>query len=172
VGGFAVSWTSFLFSFKGRFNRAKYWLFILIYAMTAVTVTGIGAGLMLQGAAEGGIVGLAAGGTFFFVLLFLFVIVAFISSLAVSVKRLHDRNKSGWWVLIFFVLPFVLAGTAEAMNPSELEVSTAGIIFSLLAIVMWIWGFIELAVLRGTVGENRYGPDPVPRPAETAATFN
>lgn len=47
-------------------------------------------------------------------------------------KRWHDRNKSGWWTLIILV-PFVGA----------------------------IWFLVELGFLRGTVGNNNYGADPV-----------
>ena len=48
-----------------------------------------------------------------------------------SVKRLHDHDKTGWWYL-FYIIPGV--GT--------------------------IWQLIECGFLRGTVGDNRYGPDP------------
>jgi uncharacterized membrane protein YhaH (DUF805 family) len=167
-----MSWTSFLFSFKGRFNRGKYWLFVLLYAVTAITIFGLGAGMMLQGAADGGLAGLAAGGIFFAILIFLFVIVAFASWLAVSVKRLHDRDKSGWWALPLLFGPGVLSVLAPFLNPSPFEVSRAGMICTLLALVIAIWAFVELGILRGTIGENRYGPDLVATPAETAATFN
>ena len=35
-------------------------------------------------------------------------IVIFISSLAVGVKRLHDRNKSGWYLVLFYIVPGIL----------------------------------------------------------------
>jgi uncharacterized membrane protein YhaH (DUF805 family) len=54
-------------------------------------------------------------------------------SVAIAIKRWHDRGKSGWWMLIFFV-----------------------------PIVGWIWGGIELGFLKGTDGPNEYGPDPLP----------
>ena len=49
--------------------------------------------------------------------------------IAVSVKRWHDRGKSGWWVLINLV-PFV----------------------------GWIWALVENGFLRGSAGPNRFGP--------------
>src|ERR1035438_8242932 len=51
-------------------------------------------------------------------------------SLAVTVKPFHDRDKSGWWVFI-----------------------------SMIPLLGWIWTFVELGLLRGTNGPNRYGPD-------------
>lgn len=54
------------------------------------------------------------------------------SSLALQVKRWHDRDKSAWWLLMNFV-PFIGA----------------------------IWVLVECGFLRGTEGQNSYGPDPL-----------
>ncbi len=51
--------------------------------------------------------------------------------IAAYVKRFHDRDKSAWWLLVGFV---------PVLGP--------------------IWLLIELGFLRGTIGANRYGPDP------------
>ena len=64
------------------------------------------------------------------VLVMLYVPLIWIS-LALGVKRWHDRNKSGWWVLI---------GMIPIIGP--------------------LWQFIEAGCMRGTVGANQYGPDP------------
>ena len=53
-------------------------------------------------------------------------------TLCVYAKRWHDRNKSGWWTLI-----------------------------ALVPIVGGIWMLIECGLLRGTRGDNRFGPDPL-----------
>lgn len=53
-------------------------------------------------------------------------------ALAVYAKRWHDRDKSGWWSLIGLV-PFIGG----------------------------IWILIELGILEGTRGANRFGPDPL-----------
>ena len=52
-------------------------------------------------------------------------------SLAVNAKRWHDRDKSAWWILI-----------------------------GLVPIVGGIWVFVECGCLRGTMGDNTFGPDP------------
>ena len=41
-------------------------------------------------------------------------IVILISSLAVGVKRLHDRNKSGWYLVLFYIVPGILMAAAIA----------------------------------------------------------
>ena len=51
---------------------------------------------------------------------------------ATNIKRWHDRDKSGWMVLIL-----------------------------LIPLLGWLWSLIELGFLRGTEGENRFGPDPL-----------
>jgi uncharacterized membrane protein YhaH (DUF805 family) len=53
------------------------------------------------------------------------------ASLMLGVKRAHDRNRSGWFLLLSFVP------------------------------VLNLWPLIELGFLRGTVGTNDYGPDPL-----------
>jgi uncharacterized membrane protein YhaH (DUF805 family) len=58
------------------------------------------------------------------------------SKLAVLIKRWHDRNKSGWWVLI-----------------------------NLVPLIGAIWTFIECGFLKGTSGSNRYGASPIPTAA-------
>ncbi|MBF0560714.1 MAG: DUF805 domain-containing protein [Alphaproteobacteria bacterium] len=52
--------------------------------------------------------------------------------LCVTIKRYHDRNKSGWWILI-----------------------------QLVPLVGPIWYLIDVGFLRGTSGDNRFGPDPL-----------
>jgi uncharacterized membrane protein YhaH (DUF805 family) len=51
---------------------------------------------------------------------------------AVSAKRWHDRDKSGWWVLIVLV-----------------------------PVVGWIWALVDNGFLRGSQGANRFGADPL-----------
>jgi len=86
-----------------------------------------------------------------------------------SIKRLHDRNKSAWWLLIFYLLPTVLpwlgllipGGSAD---PDAVPMAVVVLVYARFAIA--IWALVELGCLRGTIGGNPFGPDPVaPRPA-------
>lgn len=65
------------------------------------------------------------------VLVNLFSLVVLLPNIAVSVRRLHDLDKSGWWVLLWFI-PLIGA----------------------VVLIIWFVG-------RGTPGENRFGPDPL-----------
>jgi uncharacterized membrane protein YhaH (DUF805 family) len=91
-------------------------------------------------------------------------IVIFISSLAVGVKRLHDRDKSGWYLILFYVVPTVLVVIAMVLGMTmEDSLIVAGIL-GVIAAGIGIWAFIEIGCLRGTVGPNPYGPDPLAAP--------
>ncbi len=140
-----------LFSFQGRVNRAKYWLAVLIYFVAAFILALLG---FMADQIIGG-VGLLYGivGTVVYVALL-------VSSIAVGIKRLHDREKSGWWLLAFYVLPtvIVLLGTFLSWGAGSMAISG---LFSLIALAISVWAFVELGCLRGTVGPNRYGPDPI-----------
>ena len=97
-------------------------------------------------------------------------------SLAVGVKRLHDRNKSAFpWAFIFFGPQIVthvaqlfdwgfvaarpLPGAPEGvmiMQPTH----PVTIALSILSIIVFVWAIIELGFLKGTEGPNRFGEDP------------
>ncbi len=62
----------------------------------------------------------------------IYVIAMLYSIFSLYAKRWHDRNKSGWWSLIAFV-----------------------------PVIGGIWMLIELGILPGTQGQNRFGPDPL-----------
>jgi uncharacterized membrane protein YhaH (DUF805 family) len=100
-----MSWGNILFSFYGRINRAKYWVGGLFWMVLFSIMIGVLIYMLfsdLSDLTEDQIV------TYFFsrgLALFLVVAVVatvgFVSGLALGVKRLHDRDKSGWWVVLF-----------------------------------------------------------------------
>jgi uncharacterized membrane protein YhaH (DUF805 family) len=152
-----------LFSFSGRINRAKYWLVVLIniivpnvagiFAAMAFGMSGFDPSteaspdLASPGLWIAGLIGVA---------IFVF---SLWTSLAAAVKRLHDREKSGWWVLLFWILPGIVIGG------SALASDMIGVVMALVGLAILIWGFVEIACLRGTTGPNAYGPDPIPAAA-------
>jgi uncharacterized membrane protein YhaH (DUF805 family) len=103
------------FSFKGRIPRGTWWL----YGVLALMGFSLYATVLLR------IAGLGPMGSDVLVNLLLLW-----PALAVSVKRWHDRDKSGWWVLVI-----------------------------LIPLVGGLWLLIENGLRRGTVGPNRYGDD-------------
>ncbi len=79
-------------TFEGRARRSEYWYFMLFYflAIVALAIVDVIVGTYSE---EGGF-GLLSG---------LFMLATILPSLAVTVRRLHDTDRSGWWVLINLV---------------------------------------------------------------------
>jgi uncharacterized membrane protein YhaH (DUF805 family) len=139
-----------LFTFKGRINRAKYWLALVIWCVVWAAVLGAGFGGEM-GAGFGGEMIAGNAGAILIVIILLLLVTSGVSGVAVGIKRLHDRDKSGWWLLIFYLLPAVFDGIGRGGVPA----------LSLVAFAISIWSFVELGCLRGTDGLNTYGPDPL-----------
>ncbi len=134
-----------LFVFEGRVNRAKYWLAVAIWLGTWIAM----AILMIA----------ADFATFIAIIALLVFIPSAYSGIVVGIKRLHDRNKSGWWLLLFYLAPGVLDAVARGTGG-------AGMVFSIASLAISIWAIVELGCLRGTIGPNPFGPDPIaPKPA-------
>lgn len=80
------------FNFSGRSGRPEYWWFVLFSVIASAVATAIDHFALGYGWLDGiGPVDLA------------FLAVTIIPSLAVSVRRLHDIGRSGWWLLILFI---------------------------------------------------------------------
>ena len=75
---------------------------------------------------------------------------------ALTVKRLHDRDRSGWWLIPFVVVPNVFQQFEGRLGDSMFAILLAALVTAL-----GIWAFIELVVLKGTIGPNRFGADPL-----------
>jgi uncharacterized membrane protein YhaH (DUF805 family) len=108
-----------LFSTKGRIPRSTYWYYGFVYL--GINIVAVLIDLMTGTYDDSLGIGLVSG---------LLSLIGIVTGIAVSVKRCHDRDHSGW---------FLLVGLIPLVN---------------------LWVTIELGFLRGTVGENQYGYDP------------
>tara|TARA_E500000305_G_C3917712_1_gene186540 strand:- start:199 stop:585 length:387 start_codon:yes stop_codon:yes gene_type:complete len=106
--------------FSGRSRRKEYWMFLLGVIIVAV-VLGLIEGALGIGGSVGGIYG---------PLSLIFLIAVIIPGIAVQVRRFHDQDKSGWFVLLSLI-PFV-----------------GGLVV------------LVFMLLEGTKGPNRFGADP------------
>jgi len=138
------------FSFRGRAGRAAFWLvsltwFVLVQAFDYWWSVH---GLAVAAAHDHAMVN---------AVLVLGSLPALASCVAISVKRLHDRNKRAWWLLLFGVVPPLLqvAGSLNTLDSGP----SVGLMIASLAISLW--ALVELGFMRGTRGPNRFGPDPV-----------
>lgn len=135
--------------FSGRSRRMEYWSFFLLNAIVMTVLVGMvfAGGLMplitamadpamtdpstITPEAPGPLLYIGGG------LLGIYWLAVLIPSIAVTVRRFHDRDMSGWWYLGFIVASFV-----------PVVGSLAGI------------ALLVLMLLPGTPGPNRFGPDP------------
>jgi uncharacterized membrane protein YhaH (DUF805 family) len=141
------------FSFKGRANRLRYWL--TSFGLAALFLLGI----ILVGA-------LAALTPMLGLIAIPLAVAFFWASLAVGARRLHDRDKSAWWVALLQAVPFVLSSLSQLLSKASSEdVAALAAALGLISLPFSIWAFVELGCLRGTVGPNRFGADPLGSPA-------
>ena len=106
--------------FSSRARRREYWFFVLFYVLILIALTFVDTLAGLGSAAMGGVG----------VLTCLFWLAMLIPSLAVGVRRLHDTDRSGWWLLIAFI----------------------PLIGAIVLIVFYL--------LDSQPGDNRFGPNP------------
>lgn len=184
--GDIMSARHYLFGFSGRINRAKIWLWVLfaiVAAIVSVVIVCLGldwsattAALKAQHghaivdwskvpkpACKGTVtvVAMIAVGLIYIAYLW--------SKLAVYAKRLHDRGRSAWWLVVYLGVPLVLMGYAchsatpcfaagvAAIHHGALPVRIA----HWLSVLISLWVFIDLFCLKGTKGANKYGADPL-----------
>jgi uncharacterized membrane protein YhaH (DUF805 family) len=104
---------------SGRASRSEYWYWSLFALLVDIVSMGLDA-LIFPGA-EWGVIGVITG------------LGLFLPGLAVSIRRLHDIDRSGYWILIALT------------------------IVGILLLIYW-------ACVRGTDGDNDFGPDPLAAP--------
>lgn len=119
-------------NFSGRARRTEYWMFQLV---NFVIVMGVFIVSLILGVA-GRSTGMA---TLFMLLYIVYGLAIIIPSLAVSVRRLHDTGRSGWWILINFV-----------------------------PLIGGLW-YLVLMLIGGDPGNNAYGPSPKSSVSESTA---
>ena len=141
-----MSMTQLLFSFQGRLNRKPYWLTNIAVVIGIIILVVLA--LVMVGERR------FAEAFLTIAILVILYIPLFWVSLALGAKRLHDRDKSAWWLLLFYIAPEVASGIGNQMD-------NMGLVLHLVGFAITIWAIVELGFLRGTVGPNRYGPDPL-----------
>ena len=104
--------------FSGRSSRAEYWWFTLFIVLVDVIVTAVDTVVLGTDLRDIGLLSTV------------WQLATLIPSLAIGVRRLHDIDKSGWWILLWFVL-----------------------VIGWIVLIVW-------AIKRSDKGPNKYGPSP------------
>ena len=111
--------------FSGRARRSEYWYFALFSFLVGIVTNVIDAviGTDYDGATSGGLINTVVS------------LALFLPSLAAGVRRLHDTDRSGWWILWGYLLAILCC------------------IGFIILLVFWLQ--------RGTPGDNKFGADPL-----------
>jgi uncharacterized membrane protein YhaH (DUF805 family) len=146
-------------SFEGRINRKPFWIASLILMAVAIVLSlVIVTPLTLMSPGLGGFVALLIW------LALLYPVVA------LGVKRLHDRGKSGQLMAVFLAPGIILqlgdllgiTGRQQVIGGETVYLpNTLGWLLIVASIGVTIWALVELGILKGTQGPNAYGPDPL-----------
>lgn len=150
------------FEFSGRSSRSEFWFFVLCLIII----------LIVASILDRFVLGSEGLGILYFVV----SIAHLIPGIAVSVRRLHDIDRTGLWVLLFWLGPMlvsligmVLMGGSIFMMMSGQDtaalagLATMGAGFLLIAIIDIAIVIVAIVfyVTPGTPGPNTYGPPPV-----------
>jgi len=131
-------------TFKGRASRSEYWWYSLFASLIA----------LLGAVIANTLYGDPSELTLFDIVSLLLLL----PGLAVSIRRLHDVNKSGWW-LLYPWLGLILVPIASLFDDTSLMDSMVVISFSLMTLgYLYV---LYLAIKKSDSGENQYGKNPV-----------
>ena len=162
-----TKWTELLFSFRVRIRRLYFWLTTLVFGFAAGMLTST-----FQFIAKTYGIGETNPDTHQFeptgplsIAIFAVTLANLWVNLALSVKRLHDRDRTGWWIAAMYLSIIVAVGlgflTLTQPEGQREPLNTIAVIAVIAAGVLLVWLVIEIGFLRGTRGPNRFGPDPL-----------
>ncbi len=132
------------FNWKDRATRSEFW-WCMLFVFLANIVIGILGLIPVLGAIIGFVGGIALGWL----------------NTIVAIRRLHDLNKRGYWLIAVYV-PLFIGTVLSVVGMLEREEGLifAGSALCFIGAAFYIYLFV-LFCLRGTVGPNRFGPDPL-----------
>ena len=123
-------------NFSGRASRSEFWFFylflIIVYAILFLLIATISFKLLW--------------------VLGVFILGMIIPALAVTIRRLHDINKSGW----YFILPFPFELIERVLERSSGDIAGFSIIFTFISLGLYIYLLI-LYITGGDKKDNRFG---------------
>lgn len=152
--------------FSGRSRRMEYWMFFLFQMLIGVVfwvlLAIVGGSALMSGGDPTALAAAGGAAMIVFALYGLVSLALIIPAIAVTVRRLHDTNRSGWWVLaplsgyvIMLIGGVMAAGSPDNPGLGGVLALVGGLAALGLAIVLLVFMFLE-----GTKGPNNYGPDP------------
>jgi uncharacterized membrane protein YhaH (DUF805 family) len=128
--------------FTGRARRREYWSFVLLTAIVFAILYFVERRFDLTWRAMG-------------LPTLLFQLAILLPILAVGARRLHDTDRSGWWLIVFYG-PGLVSALLPWLGLADPRTALIVAVVSLIGLAVLVVFF----VLEGTRGPNRFGPDP------------
>lgn len=160
-----MNWKFLFFSFKGRIGRKSWWIGQIVILGLELFLTaallmhwGLSPADLWSGKIMPPETALADALVF---------LVLLRPSLALDVKRIHDRGLSAWFLMPFYMLwLFNIALHAVGYDRSLYWYQPGGMALIGVFTLYLLWYLTELGFLRGTKGKSKYGPSPLGETAE------
>ncbi|MFK4131914.1 DUF805 domain-containing protein [Pseudomonas luteola] len=134
------------FVIKGRACRKEYWMFWLVSMLIGAAIKTVETAMHVDS----------------HVISQIYNAVILIPTMTVGIRRMHDVNKSGWYIAIFMLSPSVLLLINLIFNDFQETWIKLSMIGAMVVSAGALIYFVYLLCKAGTVGENRFGPDPRP----------
>ena len=159
--------------FKGRASRSEYWFFVLFEFIISIGLQFIGGLVVIPLIFKGQFTPEAINRVFLPIsIISIVVALAFLlPALGVMTRRFHDVNKSGWWIVIYYIFVVVWAIPVSVVyvmafsKAAQFDDIPMALVFlaSLLTILLLALEIVFLVwcCTRGTHGPNKYGSDPL-----------
>lgn len=122
------SLTTKYFQFSGRASRKEYWIFSITFFLTLYFLS------FFQ----------------FYYLYFFTLFIVIIPDLSLDIRRLHDINLSGWWLLVIYITAFFLYFNLFPITIGFFQINLLSSLFSIL-----------LGIIPSTPTTNKYGEPPI-----------
>jgi uncharacterized membrane protein YhaH (DUF805 family) len=163
----STSYAELLFSFKGRIQRLYFWVPSLVVGVIVGMLTTslqfwaqqVGSGAIDPDTQQFEPSGPFAIGIGIIAILNMWI------NFALCTKRLHDRDRTGWWLVVQFltlsVTVIILVVAILMQEDQRVPWFVVAGVGGAVSFVVSIWLFIEIGFLRGTQGPNRFGADPL-----------
>jgi uncharacterized membrane protein YhaH (DUF805 family) len=140
-------WVERFFSFRGGLSRVAYWRMMLALQLWSAPAFCLSLFAILAFGSPAGVV----------------ITIVFVTNLVAAtscaVRRLHDRGKSGWWLLPMTFGPLLVAALAdELLHIHDAAAAWGGLALSLIALFGNLWVWAEIGFKRGPLGANPFGP--------------
>jgi uncharacterized membrane protein YhaH (DUF805 family) len=134
--------------FSGRACRKEFWLFVLFNWIISLVL-----GLI------DGVAGLVDAQSKYGILRSLYILAVLLPGVAVTVRRLHDTGRSGWWLAIFIGTPVIAVYSLMIISHLSSGLESMPRLIGAVGFVICIM-FLRFMAQDSQNGQNQYGPNP------------